>query len=133
MKMLDRKRRRRAEINIVPLVDVLTSLIFFFLLTMQFKEIYAVDITPPSMKSSESVSKNKPATVSVTKDGKFFWNSDEISESSLEAKIKDLSKSPTPELIVLGDKESSLQNVMKVVDFARLAKIKKLSLQSLSQ
>ena len=92
-----------------------------------------LDITPPSMKSSESVSKNKPATVSVTKDGKFFWNSDEISESSLEAKIKDLSKSPTPELIVLGDKESSLQNVMKVVDFARLAKIKKLSLQSLSQ
>ena len=133
MNILHRKRRRRAEINIVPLVDVLTSLIFFFLLTMQFKEIYAVDITPPSMKSSESVSKNKPATVSVTKDGKFFWNSDEISESSREAKIKDLSKSPTPELIVLGDKESSLQNVMKVVDFARLAKIKKLSLQSLSQ
>ena len=92
MNILHRKRRRRAEINIVPLVDVLTSLIFFFLLTMQFKEIYAVDITPPSMKSS-----------------------------------------PTPELIVLGDKESSLQNVMKVVDFARLAKIKKLSLQSLSQ
>lgn len=82
MNILHRKRRRRAEINIVPLVDVLTSLIFFFLLTMQFKEIYAVDITPPSMKSSESVSKNKPATVSVTKDGKFFWNSDEISESS---------------------------------------------------
>ena len=51
----------------------------------------------------------------------------------VEAKIKELSKSTTPELIVLGDKESSLQNVMKVVDFARLAKIKKLSLQSLSQ
>lgn len=48
MNILHRKRRRRAEINIVPLVDVLTSLIFFFLLTMQFKEIYAVDITPPS-------------------------------------------------------------------------------------
>lgn len=133
MNILHRKRRRRAEINIVPLVDVLTSLIFFFLLTMQFKEIYAVDITPPSMKSSESVSKNKPETVSVTKDGKFFWNSEEIAESALEAKIKELSKSTTPELIVLGDKESSLQNVMKVVDFARLAKIKKLSLQSLSQ
>lgn len=133
MNILHRKRRRRAEINIVPLVDVLTSLIFFFLLTMQFKEIYAVDITPPSMKSSESVSKNKPETVSVTKDGKFFWNSEAISESALEAKIKELSKSTTPELIVLGDKESSLQNVMKVVDFARLAKIKKLSLQSLSQ
>lgn len=133
MNILRRSSRRRAEINIVPLVDVLTSLIFFFLLTMQFKEIYTVDITPPSMKSSESVSKNKPATVSVSKDGKFYWNADEISESALESKIREIAASETPELIVLGDKDSSLQNVMKVVDFARLSKVKKLSLQSVSE
>ena len=106
MNVLRRSSRRRAEINIVPLVDVLTSLIFFFLLTMQFKEIYAVDITPPSMKSSESVSKNKPATVSVSKDGKFYWNADEISESALESKIRETAASETPELIVLGDRDS---------------------------
>ena len=132
MNVLRRSSRRRAEINIVPLVDVLTSLIFFFLLTMQFKEIYAVDITPPS-KSSESVSKNKPATVSVSKDGKFYWNADEISESALESKIRETAASETPELIVLGDRDSSLQNVMKVVDLARLSKVKKLSLQSVSE
>lgn len=124
MNVLRRSSRRRAEINIVPLVDVLTSLIFFFLLTMQFKEIYAVDITPPSMKSSESVSKNKPATVSVSKNGKFYWNADEISESALESKIRETAASETPELIVLGDRDSSLQNVMKVVDLARLSKVK---------
>ena len=118
MNILHRKRRRRAEINIVPLVDVLTSLIFFFLLTMQFKEIYAVDITPPSMKSSESVSKNKPATVSVTKDGKFFWNSDEISESSLEAKIKDLSNEGHNEIVfVIGGANGLSKEVSMRADY----------------
>ncbi len=133
MNVMRRSGRRRAEINIVPLVDVLTSLIFFFLLTMQFKEIYAVDITPPSMKSSESVSKDRPATVSVSKDGRFYWNADEISEDALEAKIREAAAGGLPELIVLGDRDSSLKNVMKVVDFARLSKVKKLSLQSLSE
>ena len=100
---------------------------------MQFKEIYAVDITPPSMKSSESVSKDRPATVSVSKDGRFYWNADEISEDALEAKIREAAAGGLPELIVLGDRDSSLKNVMKVVDFARLSKVKKLSLQSLSE
>ena len=130
MNIRGRRNKRRAEVNIVPLVDVLTSLIFFFLLTMQFKEIYAVDITPPSMKSSESVSQNKPETISVTKDGKYYWNRDEVSEKQLESKIRELASSKNPELILLGDKESALQAVMKVVDFARISKIKKLSLQS---
>ena len=31
------RRRRGPSINIVPLVDVLTVLLFFFLVTMQFK------------------------------------------------------------------------------------------------
>ncbi len=127
---IGRSNRRKAEINIVPLVDVLTSLIFFFLLTMQFKEIYAVDITPPAMQSAESVAKAKPATVSVSKDGKYFWEAEEISAQMLETKISELAKGENPEIIVLGDKNSSLENVMRVVDFARIAKIKKLSLQS---
>lgn len=133
MNIRGRRNRKKPEVNIVPLVDVLTSLIFFFLLTMQFKEIYAVDITPPSMKSSESVSQNKPETISVTKDGKYYWNRDEVSEAQLELKIKELAASKNPELILLGDKQSALQAVMKVVDFARLSKIKKLSLQSQSE
>ena len=58
MDILASRPKRKAEVNIVPLVDVLTVLIFFFLLTMQFKEIYAVDITPPKMESSSLLRKS---------------------------------------------------------------------------
>ena len=122
--------RRKAEVNIVPLVDVLTVLIFFFLLTMQFKDIYAVDITPPQMQSSESVAENKPVVIAVAKDGKYFWNSEEVSESKLEEKIKQLATSENEGITLLADKNASVQSMMKVIDFAKLSKIKKLSLQT---
>ena len=117
--------RRKAEVNIVPLVDVLTVLIFFFLLTMQFKDIYAVDITPPQMQSSESVSETKPLIIAVAKDGKYFWNSEEVSESKLEEKIKQLATSENEGITLLADKNASVQSMMKVIDFAKLSKIKK--------
>ena len=38
-------RRRPPSINIVPLVDVLTVLLFFFMVTMQFKQSSTLNIT----------------------------------------------------------------------------------------
>jgi len=39
MSVIPKRRRRKAEINIVPLVDVLVVLIFFFLVSMQFRNL----------------------------------------------------------------------------------------------
>ncbi|MGB0343892.1 MAG: ExbD/TolR family protein, partial [Coraliomargarita sp.] len=38
-----RRGRRAPAINIVPLVDVLTVLVFFFMVTMQFKTMSALN------------------------------------------------------------------------------------------
>ena len=37
MSLLAHKRRKRPEMNLVPLIDVLVMLIFFAFVTMQFK------------------------------------------------------------------------------------------------
>ena len=37
MSLLAQKRRKRPEMNLVPLIDVLVMLIFFAFVTMQFK------------------------------------------------------------------------------------------------
>ena len=70
-----RRRRRKFEVNIVPMVDVMTVLIFFFLLTMQFKENGVVQINPPSMSTSEKAQESgKPNILAVSKDGEFYLN-----------------------------------------------------------
>lgn len=123
-------RKRKAEVNIVPLVDVFTALIFFFLLTMQFKDIYAVDITPPQMQSSESNSERKPDTLAVSKEGKFFFNAKEISADTLKSELSQIAASEDSSLVLLADKETPLKHVTDAIDLVKLAKIKKLSLQT---
>ena len=47
-----KRRQRKLYVNIVPLVDVLTVLLFFFIVTMQFKEIKVLNITMPEIKTA---------------------------------------------------------------------------------
>lgn len=122
------RRRRKAEVNIVPMVDVLTALIFFFLLTMQFKNIYAVDITPPNMESSVGTSKQNPDTIAIDRDGRYYFNAGEVSFEALEKTIRELPKDAS--LILLADKQTPLHFVTSVIDSVKVAKIKKLSLQT---
>ncbi|NBQ65700.1 MAG: hypothetical protein EBS49_08590 [Verrucomicrobia bacterium] len=54
-------RRRRVEINVIPLIDILCMLLIFFIVTTSFKKKVAkVDVTPPkSEKGTESVEEAK--------------------------------------------------------------------------
>ena len=45
MSGLYQKRRKRPELNLVPLIDVLVMLIFFAFVTMQFKQATTMNLT----------------------------------------------------------------------------------------
>ena len=125
-----RTKRAAAQINIVPMVDVLTVLIFFFLLTMQFKDVYAVDITPPTMKTSKSESVRAPNVLVVKKGGGYVLNEEPATLANLKTKFAEIAKSKNPSVIVYADSETPLKFVTDAVDMARLAKIRKLSLRA---
>ncbi len=127
-----RRRRRRFEVNIVPMVDVMTVLIFFFLLTMQFKEIRSVEITPPSMASSEPARpSDKPAAVGVTSGGEFYFNDSPVSREGLASELARLrAANPEASVILIGDRGASWESVASALDAIREAKIKKAGIQS---
>ena len=125
-----RKKRAQAQINIVPMVDVLTVLIFFFLLTMQFKDVYAVDITPPVMKSSTAENIKMPNVLVVDKNGEYFLNEEKLISSQLKSSFEKIAKKEDASVIVYADSQTPLKYVSDAIDAARLAKIKKLSLRA---
>lgn len=114
------------------MVDVLTVLIFFFLITMQFKQVNAVDITPPTMQSSENViSKDFPNIIAVKKNGDCFLNDKKVLPEALVDEFKTIAASnKNASFILLSDKDTPFQAVANVIDKAAIAKIKKLSLQA---
>ncbi len=125
------RRRRRYEVNIVPMIDVMTVLIFFFLITMQFKEIRSVEIIPPTMSTSEKTSDIKPYVIGISREGEYFFNDKKLSLNELERALKNLaSTEKTPNVVLLADKDCPYGFVAAGLDTVRLAKIKKISMQS---
>lgn len=130
--VLNRRRRRKLEVNIVPLVDVFTVLIFFFLLTMHFKDVRSADINLPTMSSAErSTQSEKPVAISISKEGEIYFGEKKLDANSLEGELKNFAeKNPQTPLVILADKDSKIENFAEVFDKARIAKIKKLVFQT---
>ena len=92
------------EINMTPLVDVMLVLLIIFIITVPvMKHSVNVDL-PRATNQPEDV---KPETVrlSVSADGKYYWNESEVTEEELFPRLQaEAAKEPQPDLHIRGDK-----------------------------
>ena len=131
MSSLVSHRRRNPSINIVPLVDVLTVLLFFFMVTMQFKQISALNITVPEIKTACKNEVKEQITIALSPLGEIYLNNQLIEMPQFEEAIK-LAGELTPDLPILlvADEEVPLKHVTTVMDVCRSNKLNKIRLQS---
>ena len=125
------RKRRQPTINIVPLVDVLTVLVFFFMVTMQFKTMTALNITAPEIKSAGKNEISERIVIAVNQEGELYLNDRLVSIEELEA-AAELAGERTPDIPVLliADEDAPLKHVTEVMDTCRLNKLNKIRLQS---
>ena len=97
-------RRRgglKPEINITPLVDVVLVLLIIFMVVAPQMEAGA-SVTLPSLSNPDKGNGAlEPATVSLTKDGRLFFEKEELSEEALVAKLAALHASRPEARVVL--------------------------------
>jgi biopolymer transport protein ExbD len=119
------------SINIVPLVDVLTVLLFFFMVTMQFKQISSLNITVPEIKTAGKNEVKEQITIALSPKGEIYLNNQLIEMLEFEAAIK-LAGELTPDLPILlvADENVPLKHVTEVMDVCRSNKLNKIRLQS---
>ena len=115
----------------MPLVDVLTVLLFFFMVTMQFKQISALNITVPEIKTAGKNEVNERITIALSPDGEVYLNNQLMEMRAFKEAIK-LAGELTPDLPVLlvADEEVSLKHVTEVMDVCRSNQLNKIRLQS---
>lgn len=130
MSLLSKRRRPKVGIDMVPLVDVLIVLIFFFLMTMQFRNLNVLHITPPRV---ESAGKNDPANeilIAVDAEGTYLYNNTRITEQELNTALSIASQSnPHQNILIVADEESALKHMTSVMDASRKAGLEKVRLQ----
>ena len=129
--VLIRRRRQMPSINIVPLVDVLTVLLFFFLVTMQFKQVSTLNITAPKIETAGENDIQERIIIAISPEGQIYLNDRRIEKFQLEAAIK-LAGELTPELPILlvADEDVSLKFVTEVMDVCRSNRMNTIRLQS---
>jgi len=119
--LLPARRKRITGINIVPLIDVMTVLIFFFLMSMKFDDLRQLRITPPHSDSATETDGQAPRLViAVNKNGDFFVNSERVPAEELSDRLSRIAGGQNiPDAVIIADEDAAMKYAIFAVDEAR--------------
>lgn len=117
-----RKRKLKAEINVVPYIDVMLVLLIIFMVTAPLLNV-GVDVNLPQADAKTlEQSKKQPLVVQVHKDGSLALTYDGMDRpqamdvAQLVAKVRAFVEAdPNASVYVAGDREVSYQAVYEVL------------------
>ncbi len=114
------------EINITPLTDIFLVLLIIMMVIAPTFQSNDSSIKMPEINSGINV-EQKNATISVTKDGKFYINGSAILEESLYNELVALKpKLEKKEIVVKADESVKSREIMKIMRAAQDAEFEKL-------
>jgi biopolymer transport protein ExbD len=138
MRFLVRKRHATPAVIIVALIDVLIVLVIFLLVTATFKQKEppepALKLVLPESTHAQRAGVGDDTTLVVSIDAKGHFRFGEqgglaITEDSLRSQLmSSAAKQPNVKLALRADKTAPLGQIVKVMDMAKDAKIKSLSI-----
>lgn len=129
------RRRKRPEMNLVPLIDVLVMLVFFAFVTMQFRSVSTMNLTLPKVETAGKSELKESITITITKEGTFTFQSgarsSPVTVEQLEGVVRDvgrLSKDVT--ILIRSDENTPLRHITAAMDICRKNGLNKIRLQS---
>jgi biopolymer transport protein ExbD len=125
------KRRRRPELNLLPLIDVLVMLVFFAFVTMQFRSVTTMNLTLPKVETAGKSELKESLTISITKDGGVDVNGHPASMETLDQLVKEVGQiSKEVTVVIRSDENTPLRFVTQAMDTCRKQGLNKIRLQS---
>lgn len=128
-------QRKKARIEIIPLIDVIFFLLATFVLfTLSLNRILDIDVTLPQAAPPTNEPPNKDAvTIQVSGEGALFWNREPIDMGELPGRISAYLSQTAPEnraVLVTGDEKAKFGSTVLVLDEIRKAGIEKFSVET---
>jgi len=125
------KRRKRPELNLVPLIDVLVMLIFFAFVTMQFRSATVLKITLPKITTAGKEQQKNSVEIGIDEAGVLTANGHAVTEDELTRLLKQLSDAnKNIPVVIRADEKTQLKKLAFVMDACRTAGLEKFSLQA---
>lgn len=114
------------EINIAPLVDLVFTLLIFFIVTTVFVEETGVEIQQPTAASAENLEKHC-LLIAITQDGRIVYGGQEYSLNGVRALVTREMREKSMPVILLVDRSADSGALVDVIDECKLAGAKNVS------
>ena len=122
------RKRRAPSIIIVSLVDILTILLIFFVVSTTFKKDQPeVQINLPESKTATTApAELEHALLTVSENDEIKLDGKTIAVEDLESAVKNLPETRRTSLALQADKKASFGIIVKVMDALKMAGVKNL-------
>lgn len=110
-----------AEINVVPLVDVMLVLLIIFIITAPLLT-HSVKIDLPKAESIANITRPQHVELAIRTDGSLFWNGEPVLLQQLDSRFSaTVAQAPETELHIRADKLAHYEHVARVMSIAAKA------------
>lgn len=126
---LESSHKVMSGFNFSSLTDIVMLLMIFFLLTSQFVLMTGVKVKLPGAKNNEQTS-TTDNSVTITEQGRIYLGSNEVSLSTLPAKLEAAKINGKNDLTIRADKNVKIDLIIKVIDIAKGIGVDKFTIQT---
>ena len=115
-----------AEINMVPLIDVMLVLLVIFIITAPLLT-HSVKIDLPKATSKPNQTKPDNIQLGIKASGEIFWNGENVDKAALSTRMTTAAAiDPQPEIHIRADSTTEYQKVAEVMSAAARAGLVKI-------
>ena len=128
MKSFGSSRRKRTELNIISLIDVVFILLVFFMISSSFEKP-AIQLSLPSA-SSGNPTERQTVTVTIDAESHIYLDNTPVDLAELEASVEAaLGGAPEMSASIVSDKGIPFGSVIEVLDILKQAGVKHVAIR----
>ena len=122
------RNREESEVNLTPMLDVVFIMLIFFIVTASFVKEAGIDITRPPAATAERKERGN-ILVAITANDQIWIDRRQVDARSIRANIERMhAENPQGSVVIQADTDSKNGLLVLVMDAARLAGVKSVSL-----
>jgi biopolymer transport protein ExbD len=126
--MLMLEEEEENEVNLTPMLDVVFIMLIFFIVTASFVKEAGIDVNRPNAATAERKEKGN-ILVAISENNQIWIDRRQVDPRALRANIERMhAENPLAAVVIQADEESKNKLLVLVMDAARLAGVKNVSI-----
>jgi biopolymer transport protein ExbD len=124
--------RKRARIEIIPLIDIIFFLLAtFVIVSLSMVKNKGIPVNLPGASTAQPQDRKDFASITLTEKGETYFNKELVTPADLDRRLQDLlAQNPDPKVFINGDAKAEFGAAVAALDLARRLGITKIAIET---